>query len=305
MVNAVRTATVFDIQKYSIHDGPGIRTVVFFKGCPLRCKWCANPESWSAAPQLFYVASRCVGCGACHAAAPKGMVAWKAGEHPSFDFGAANAGKLDWPVACMTGALQVKGAAMTVEEILAIVMQDEIFYRQSGGGVTLSGGEPLMQAQAAVALLGALRERNIHTAVETTGYVPEETLLRTLPLVDLFLYDFKTLDSDKHRRCTGVDNARIRTNLRLLLERGAHVVVRMPLIPGVNDDAEEMRRTVAYLKELGVTRFALLPFHQLGRGKYASIGQPYALSELAPPDEAHVEALQKMIAAAGLSDRCE
>ena len=296
---------IFDIQKYSIHDGPGIRTVVFLKGCPLRCMWCANPESWLVKPQLFYVKSRCVGCGNCREAAPEGVVNWADDNRPEFEFRKANEKDLSWVSACLTGALQVKGEEQTLANIISTVMQDEIFYRQSGGGITLSGGEPLMQPDLALPLLQTFRDYNLHTAIETTGYVPYELLLQVMPLVNLFLYDFKVLDNDKHLKFTGVSNSKILRNLEKILKAGANVIVRMPVIPAVNDDPEQMLKTVQYLKRIGATRFALLPFHQLGRGKYISIGQSYQLSSLTSPNDKQLEELRKIISDAGLSDQYE
>lgn len=204
-------AMIFDIQRYSIHDGPGIRTLVFLKGCPLRCLWCANPESWLPTPQLFYRPVICIHCGECVRAAPdKGITIEENGCELHINFTLLNKTDLFWVKTCPTGALNIKGISMSVKEVFAIIMRDEIFYRQSGGGITLSGGEPLAQPEFAKALLLEARRNTISTAVETSGEVPLETILAISHYVDLFLYDFKIFDEEKHYRYTGNSNRNIK-----------------------------------------------------------------------------------------------
>jgi pyruvate formate lyase activating enzyme len=204
-----------------------------------------------------------------------------------------------WVKACPTGALRVKGESMSVSEVFAMVMRDEIFYRQSGGGITLSGGEPLAQPEFAKALLMEAHHNAISTAVETSGEIPFETLLAVSHYVDLFLYDFKIFDEEKHYRHTGSSNRNIKENLSALAGLGSEILVRMPLIPGVNDSPEDMQKTLDYLREIGIKRFTVLPYHQYGSGKYASIGIPYALSALNPPENVRIERLKSKIAEAG------
>ena len=299
----VESGIVFDIQRYSIHDGPGIRTVVFLKGCPLRCLWCANPESLCTAPQLYYAHTKCVHCGACVAAAPGGAITMDADRALHIDFDALNAhGDFGWVSACPTGALSVKGQAMTAGEVMDVVLRDEPFYRASqNGGLTLSGGEPLLQADFALALLQRAKACVLSTAVETTGNVPFETLERVLPYTDLFLYDMKQADNEKHKACTGVPNTRIIENLKRLAGRGANILVRTPLIPGHNDSDEDLAAMLALLKDAGVAKYALLPFHQYGSGKYASTGAAYTLGHLTPPSEERVAALRQTIADQGFT----
>lgn len=272
------TGNVFDIQRYSIHDGQGIRTVVFLKGCPLRCKWCSNPESWKAEPQLFYVRSRCIDCKTCVAVCQNREVEENGSsikinwENCKGDYG--------WVEECPTGALCVKGRRMSAEEVMEEIRRDRIFYEYSGGGVTFSGGEPLLQEEFVLELLKTCREEGISTAVETSGSVSEETLRRVLPFVDLFLYDLKMMNSVKHKEWTGQDNKRILKNLKMLAEEGADITVRTPMIPGVNDSEEELLDIMEYLRACGIQKYSILPFHQYGSGKYESIGIPYELAWL-------------------------
>ncbi len=270
---------VFDVQRYSIHDGPGIRTIVFLKGCPLRCTWCSNPESQSFHPEVEFRPSVCRQCGACVAACPIGAV--------SPDLGASAFDKVDRQKcdgcgrcadACPTGALRLVGRWMTVDEALAEALRDAEYFRRSGGGVTLSGGEPLMQPAFASGLLRACFERNVHTAVETTGAVPWQHLADALPWTDLFLYDLKHLDDAAHRRGTGVPNARILDNARQLVESGAHVVARVPLIPAHSLDFDHLERLAGFVSSLGVGEAHLMPYHKLGLDKYERLGRCYALA---------------------------
>lgn len=288
---------VFDIQRYSIHDGEGIRTVVFLKGCPLRCKWCANPESWAARPELFYVKSRCIGCKTCLAACGNREVAEAeegiriVRENCTED--------LAWTDACPAGALCVKGKQMDVQEVAAEIGKDRVFYQYSGGGVTLSGGEPFLQPEFALELLRSCKEKGISTAVETTGYVAWEVLEEALPLTDLFLYDLKSMDTKIHQEWTGQGNERILNNLKRLARQGANIMVRTPMIPGVNDRREDIEAIMKFLKECGIQKYNILPFHQYGSGKYESIGIPYALADLKVHEESYVTEMQTMIEKAG------
>jgi pyruvate formate lyase activating enzyme len=312
--NSIR-GTVFDIQRYSIHDGPGIRTLVFLKGCPLGCQWCSNPESWTPEPQLFYRQSKCIHCEACVREAPKGGIdaedididgivadgiAADVSGKLIIDFPALNNQDLSWVKnACPTGALSVKGQEMTVEEIFSIIMKDEIYYRKSGGGITLSGGEPLAQDEFAKAILLKARQNVISTAIETSGYADTETLLSIIPYTDLFLYDFKIFDSGKHRQYTGTGNEIIKTNLKALVEGGAEILVRMPLIPGINDDKDNFDKTLDFLKSIEIRRFTILPYHQYGSGKYQSIGRRYVLDNLRPSKNDLIKKFQNKIVDAG------
>ncbi|WP_238727269.1 glycyl-radical enzyme activating protein [Diplocloster modestus] len=288
---------VFDIQRYSIHDGDGIRTVIFLKGCPLRCRWCSNPESQSSKPQLFYSQSRCIRCLSCVSASTNGEIT-ASDQGPVIHWqkcGSEEAIKLAG--VCPADALMIKGQKITVEEVMQVIRRDRMFYERSGGGVTLSGGEPLLQPEFAKHLLQACREEGIPTAVETTGYVPWENIARILPCTDLFLYDFKSPDSEIHRSWTGVDNKRILQNLKQLQTAGANIHVRTPVIPGMNDKPETLRKMAVILDQLGITARSLLPFHQYGSGKYRSCGIPYSMEDVQQLSEERMMELNQVFLA--------
>ena len=272
---------VFDIQRYSIHDGPGIRTLVFLKGCPLRCEWCCNPESQRNTPEIEFRSSLCQQCGQCLLVCPRGAV------NPDLSV-ADTAAKIDRELCdacgrcvagCPTGALRLVGRWYTVAEMLAEVLRDAAFYRRSGGGVTLSGGEPLAQAAFAAELLRACYEHNVGTAVETSGLVGWPAFERVLPWTDLVLFDLKHTDDATHRQLTGVSNRLILDNLRRLRAVGVEVILRLPLIPPLNTSAENLAATADLAAELGIRQVHLMPFHQLGKDKYRRLGQEYALAE--------------------------
>lgn len=297
------TGTVFDIQRYSIHDGPGIRTIVFIKGCPLSCKWCSNPESQAYEPQVFYVKSKCIGCGLCERSCPNNEVKLTE-DGLLIDWKAINASKdLSWVNVCPTGALGVKGEKMTAQEVFDIVMRDKVFYDQSGGGLTLSGGEPLVQSEFALELLKMLHDAGVNTAIETTGAVDKKVLLDVLPYTDLFLYDFKHWDNEIHKKYIGASNSHIKENLKMLAEKKANILVRVPVIPGVNDTEKFVSKVISELKEYGIDKLALLPFHQYGSGKYVSCGMTYEMQDFKPPAEDKIEELRKIISDAGFSNK--
>ncbi len=259
------------IQRFSLHDGPGIRTTVFLKGCPLQCWWCHNPETQRTGPELAFTAETCIGCGDCVDVCPR------RGQHlddqgRSIDRSACTVCGA-CAEACPAGALELVGREVAVAEVIAEVERDRPFYRQSGGGLTLSGGEPLIQAEFACALLTAARAAGLHTCVETCSHVDPAVLDRVLPLVDLFLCDFKETDSARHRTWTGVGNERILANLRRLHAGGARMRLRCPIIPGLNDRAGHFAGIAALARELpGIDGVELMPFHRLGEGKLNRFG---------------------------------
>ncbi|MGC8837437.1 MAG: glycyl-radical enzyme activating protein [Anaerolineae bacterium] len=294
---------VFNIQRFSVHDGPGIRTTVFLKGCPLRCVWCDNPESQSVAPQIVFWKERCIRCGACLVACPhSALVEDEGGGRKVLVERCDFCGRcLD---ACYTGALEQLGQWMTPEEVVEAVEADRPFYEQSGGGVTLSGGEPLAQWAFAREVLRGCRERGIHTALETCGHAPWEVWEAVLPYVDLVLYDLKEVDRARHQRFTGVDNALILENLRRLAGTGKKVVVRRPVIPGYNDSEESIRALAQVVRSLGsVDEVHLLPYHRLGQGKYERLGMDYALKDVPSLREEDVAGLRAILLAYGLRVR--
>jgi len=262
---------IFNIQRFCIHDGPGIRTTVFFKDCPLSCIWCHNPESITPEPQICFVPERCIGCSACVQACEHGAHRIEQGRH-IFDRGrcrvcGACVSK------CVTGALESVGREATVEEVLATVLRDVPFYETSGGGMTLSGGEPLSQIDFAESLLKAAHDRGLHTVVDTCGHVPFESFARAVPHTDLFLYDIKDTDTEKHRVFTGVTNELIPENLKKLHDLDAEIVLRLPVVPGCNDREDYLHAVIAMLRELPrIKGVSMIPYHSLGAGKRQRLG---------------------------------
>ncbi|MBN1978682.1 MAG: glycyl-radical enzyme activating protein [Anaerolineae bacterium] len=293
------TGIVFDIKKFSIHDGPGIRTTVFLKGCPLRCWWCHNPEGLAPEPELMVRASRCIKCDACLDVCVHGAL-YRDGAKVVTD--AAKCVLCGACVAaCHAEARQIVGREMTAAQVMAEVERDVPFYDESGGGATFSGGEPLLQQDFLRELLRACKARGIHTAVDTCGFAPWEALDGVREAVDLFLYDLKLMDDARHRAFTGVSNALILSNLRALSQRGHDIVVRLPLIPGINDDEENIRRTGAFAAELPhLVRIDVLPYHGLGDEKYGRLNKPYNLSETRPPADDRVAEAVRILKGVGL-----
>lgn len=265
---------VFNIQKFSIHDGPGVRTNVFLKGCPLRCKWCSNPESQLIKRQILYHSKDCIHCGTCAASCPERAITMDAEGQVHIDHAKCR-GCLTCVHHCPQRALTCEGEEKTVEEIVEVCMQDVDFYEESGGGVTLSGGEALMQPEFAKALLKELKARGIHTAMETTGFAPREVFDDVTAYADLLLFDMKHWDGEKHKEGTGVDNTLILENMRRAITAGREVLPRLPVIPGFNDSCEDAAGFVRRLREVGATRIQLLPFHQFGENKYTLLGKSY------------------------------
>jgi len=273
---------VTDIQRFSLHDGPGIRTTVFLKGCNLRCAWCHNPETREAGRQLQYLPGRCLGCGACAAACPSGALVADGPPDAAWHRRCTVCGAC--AAVCPAGARVVVGREMTVAEVLAEVLEDRAFYDRSGGGLTVSGGEPLCQPPFTLALLREARAAGLHTAVETNLLAPWPQVEALLPVTDLVMADVKTLGAEAHRHWTGADNAAILENLRRLAAAGARLVVRTPVVPGVNDTVEAIGAIADFLRGLAALDFyELLPYHPLGRGKYESLGLECRLPVDRPP----------------------
>ena len=320
---------VFNLQRYSIQDGPGIRTTVFLKGCPLRCRWCHNPEGWSREPEVVVLEGRCIQCGACQKACPQGLAHGVAQTSQTTRDGVAPQGaqmKLESPyvgsyafsgqstpvgtcllcgacvAACPAGARRLVGRQMSAAEVLGEVMKDRIFFDESGGGVTFSGGEPLAQAEFLKVLLAGCRARGVHTAVDTCGHAPREDLAQAVPLTDLFLYDLKTMDEQQHWEYTGVSNKLILGNLEWLGRAHENIWLRVPLIPGLNDAPAQLEVMARFAASMpGIKQVNLLPYHQLGEAKFPRLGKTYQLAGLAPPSPAEVEAALGHFAAQGLA----
>lgn len=295
------TGLVFDIRGFSLHDGPGLRTTVFLKGCPLRCLWCCNPESQQAQPEAVWIAERCIGCNRCLEVCVARAIALTADGGRWIDPGRCDAcGRC--VEACPGEALQVVGRRMPVEAVLAQVARDALYAEHSGGGLTLSGGEPLAQPEFALELLRRYRseEKGAHTAVETSGEAEWEVLETLLPEVDLFLYDLKHPDSAAHRRLTGRGNERILANARRLAAAGANLVIRMPLVEGENDDPRALSATADFVASLrAVRRIDLLPYHRLGEPKYRRLGRCYRLEGKPAASPNRVEAAHAFLSSRG------
>ncbi|MFQ5795174.1 MAG: glycyl-radical enzyme activating protein [Candidatus Bipolaricaulia bacterium] len=290
---------IFDVKKFAIHDGPGIRTTVFFKGCPLSCWWCHNPESQVLELEMMFRENRCIRCGACLAVCPPGAISMD-GDVVSTDrekctlCGAC-------AETCYAEAREIVGREMTVAQVMVEIERDIPFYDESGGGVTFSGGEPLVQRDFLLALLQTCKEKEIHTAVDTCGFATWKTLDSIREYVDLFLYDLKLMDEVKHRKFTGVSNELILHNLRALATRGHNIVLRVPIIPGINDDDENVRQIGAFATALPrLDRVDLLPYHHTAVDKYHRLNKTYKLADTHPPSDERMAEIAAILQGLGL-----
>ena len=276
-----RKAFIFNRQKYNMYDGPGVRTMIFFKGCPLRCKWCSNPEGLEKKYQIMLKPTSCVNCGACVPVCPAGIHSIsEKGEH-IIDRNISCLGCGKCVESCLQNALKVAGEQHTISELLDYIEEDRAFYDQSGGGVTLGGGEVTSQPEAAANLLMACKQVGINTAIETCGYTRKENILKIAEFTDLFLFDIKHIDPDRHFELTGVRNEMILENLEELLHRRYNVKIRMPMLKGINDSESEIRGVISFLMPYkGYKNFKgidLLPYHKLGVNKYVQLGMDYPI----------------------------
>jgi len=292
------TGTVFDIARYSTHDGPGIRTTVFFKGCPLDCWWCHNPESQSPEPQLVFRVDRCIRCLSCFEVCPNQAIVLADGNPETLSDKCRLSG--DCVRACKSGAREIAGKRVTVFDLMEEIEKDTVFYDESGGGVTFSGGEPFMQPIFLHTLLKLCKERKIHTAVETCGFVDSATLLTTCPYVDVYLYDLKVVDNEKHQRFTSVSNKVILENLEQLSRSHDRIIIRFPLIPGVNDD-EDVSQVGEFVSSLeSVEEVDILPYHKLGIEKYTRLGMRYRMAGIEPLPSEEVTKIANRLRSFGL-----
>lgn len=288
----MNTAFITNIQGFSIHDGPGIRTVVFFKGCPLSCKWCANPECLSIDPCMGFIKNLCHQCGKCLEVCPNNAI--RAGEdvYRIYHSICESCGKCSEH--CSYGALVRYGNLMTVEETWDEVKRDKIFYDTSSGGVTVSGGEPLLNSSFVRELFELCRKDQIGTCIETCGFVESDALLEVLSVTDLFLFDLKHMDPDTHRKYTGHSNKKILRNAASLIENDADVVFRQPLIPDFNDSLTNIEVTAKFLTSLGenAIRLQLMPYHRMGQDKYKALNKEYFMEELGIMENDELEAVK-------------
>lgn len=293
-----RKAFIFNVQKYNMYDGPGIRTIVFFKGCPLRCQWCSNPEGLEKKYQVMFKKSLCIDCGACAAVCPVGIHSITQGKHEiNRDIDCSGCRKC--VNVCSQEALSIVGEVKTISELLEIVEEDRMFYEMSGGGVTLSGGEVLMQPEAATNLLMACKQEGINTAIETSGYAKLEAILQIAEFTDLFLYDIKHYNSERHLELTGVRNELILQNLQELLRRRYDVLIRMPLLKGINDSQDEIDDVIQFLRPFrdykNFKGINLLPYHKLGVNKYNQLGKDYKIEGDPSLNSEELDRIENMI----------
>ncbi len=279
---------IFNIQKYSIHDGPGIRNTVFMMGCPLSCWWCHNPESQSLRERLMIFPNRCIGCMACIDACSHGAIREADGMVITDRNKCKNCG--DCTHVCYPGAREMSGETKTVEEVVGEVLKDRDFFEQSGGGVTFSGGEPLMQTDFLIALLQEMKKHEIHTTVDTSGFVSKKAIEKVSKYTDLFLFDLKHMDSVEHEKYTGVTNNIILDNLKFLHDIGKEIIIRIPIIPGVNNSEEDLKSFRDFIRTLpNIKEVNLLPYHKIGEEKYRRLGMDYKMSDVEEPSDEEMD----------------
>lgn len=289
---------IFNIQRFSVHDGPGIRTVAFLKGCPLHCPWCSNPESQRLEQEIMYYPANCIGCNKCRAVCPSGAIDF---ELPSrVDRGKCTVcGKC--AEICYANALVLAGQENTVETILEKLKKDGIYYRNSGGGITFSGGEPFVQHEFLEQLLKGCKANGWHNAIETTGFTTKKILERMLPLLDLVLMDIKHMNDEEHTKTVGVSNKTLLENAGFIADSGTRLIIRVPVIPGFNDDLMNIRATAGFAVSLNnVSELHLLPYHRLGQEKYGYLHREYPYEGTVPPTRIDIMELKKVVESYGL-----
>lgn len=300
----IEMKNITNIQKFSIHDGDGIRTTVFFKGCPLKCEWCHNPETQRFEKEMQVDREKCTGCGTCASVCPNGAVRMTEDHRPSWDPKACTfCGKCE--NFCPAGSREIVGREYTVKELTKELMKDQMFYEESGGGVTFSGGEVMsMDMDFILAMAKELKRQDVTLTIDTCGYVPYERFEKILPYVNTFLYDVKVMDPELHKKYMGTDNKLILENLIRLSQDGARIYIRIPTIKEVNGNEENMKETIAFLKQHDIhpAGVNLLPYHDTGSGKYAKLDMEYKGTDLHAPDKEEMEALAALFVNAGFTN---
>ena len=293
-------AKYIDIKKFAVHDGPGIRTTLFVKGCPLHCKWCHNPESISFEKQLSYLYAKCIGCGECVSVCPTGSHNISEKGHIFNRQSCIGCGACE--EACLGDALKLYGKDITLEEAYNVIMEDKSFYDNSGGGATISGGEPMMQADFVAALFKKLRESGVHTAIDTCGYVKFSEYEKVIPYTNMFLYDLKHIDSKKHKAAVGKPNELILENLLKLDNTGIDIEIRIPFVPGINTDEETVRGMAEFMSRCRhITRVKVLPYHSLAGSKYESLDMENTLPKVDSPSDEMLDWAADLISSYGVN----
>jgi len=289
---------IFDIQRFSLHDGPGIRTLVFMKGCPLRCQWCSNPESQSFDPEIFFYEDKCIGCGECVKVCPFGETLrenWPVDRAECSECGSCVS-------VCYAQARTLVGRSVGVKDVLDVVLRDRVFYEESGGGVTVGGGEPLEQPDFVAALLQSCRDENVHTAIETCGLARWEALEKVLQHTDLLLFDLKHMNTETHKRYTGAGNERILENAKNASKIAKEMVVRFPLIPNVNSSQENIEGLAQFITASlrRVRKVDVLPYHTMGASKIMRLGKKYPMNDIEPLKKTEIERAKAILESYGL-----
>jgi pyruvate formate lyase activating enzyme len=296
----VKNPLVISITRMTVHNGPGIRTLILFKGCPLRCVWCSTPESWNESPEIAFYTDRCILCGDCIPVCPRTAIT--AGDKAVIINRELCNNCSQCVTVCNTEALRLLGQKYTIEELVQEVKKDKVVFKHSGGGVTVSGGEPLLDPEFALELFRSFKQNGINVGVDTCGYVPRKNVEVVLPYVDFFLWDIKHMDDDKHKEFTGVSNRLILDNLRFVSDNSIPVYIRLPIIPGYNDSEENLRAVCEFAKDLSsLVEINLLPLHHLGKARYVALGLEYPIEGIPLIQDEVLQEIKKLVESYGLT----